>query len=264
MKYVIGDVHGTLFTLQDLLNKINSLDNDANFIYLGDYVDRGRFSKETVDFLITLNPEKNIFLRGNHDDVFNYILNGFAQSDLTEYLSKKLNDTNAVMWALNCQSVGFPETLKSYGIDYVNEDYQEVLKKIRSSVPDHHKMFFKNLKLYWENDKFFACHAYFDPRISLPRDLKFVNTEGRHKMIWTRFSEEEIFSANHKWDKVGIFGHSPVQYFKQSAAFKSGKIIMIDTGASLGTGLTAYCIEKDDFITVESNKKDLVEKWVKL
>ena len=40
MHYAIGDVHGSYEELMTLLNKIESQDTDAQFIFVGDWVDR--------------------------------------------------------------------------------------------------------------------------------------------------------------------------------------------------------------------------------
>jgi hypothetical protein len=51
MLYAIGDIHGCLSSLQDLLGKIEPTDQDT-LVFLGDYIDRGPNSREVVDFLL--------------------------------------------------------------------------------------------------------------------------------------------------------------------------------------------------------------------
>ncbi|MCF6206614.1 MAG: metallophosphoesterase, partial [Sulfurovum sp.] len=48
-RYIIGDVHGCFYTLQKLIAK---LPKEANLIFVGDLVDKGNFSKETVEFVM--------------------------------------------------------------------------------------------------------------------------------------------------------------------------------------------------------------------
>lgn len=50
---VIGDIHGDLFNLVSLLKNIK-IENRI-LIFLGDYVNKGNSSKETIDFLIKFN-----------------------------------------------------------------------------------------------------------------------------------------------------------------------------------------------------------------
>jgi len=44
----IGDIHGCINTLRALIEKINPRPDDQ-FVFLGDFIDRGKNSKEVVD-----------------------------------------------------------------------------------------------------------------------------------------------------------------------------------------------------------------------
>ena len=54
--YAIGDIHGCLPLLKQLLAKIDAecaADGvTARKIFLGDYIDRGLYSRETIDYLL--------------------------------------------------------------------------------------------------------------------------------------------------------------------------------------------------------------------
>lgn len=66
---VIGDIHGQFFDLIAML-KQNGLPPDRTLLFLGDLVDRGRFSIETLCTIIGLKicyPENVYILRGNHE-----------------------------------------------------------------------------------------------------------------------------------------------------------------------------------------------------
>ncbi|MEM3731108.1 MAG: metallophosphoesterase [Candidatus Bathyarchaeia archaeon] len=72
---IVGDLHGDLESLIDIFRKSNFLHemdcrNNAFLIFLGDYGDRGEYSKEvyyTILKLKVLFPEQVILMRGNHE-----------------------------------------------------------------------------------------------------------------------------------------------------------------------------------------------------
>lgn len=69
MRWVIGDVHGCLIQLSQLLKSIEFKTDRDEVIFLGDLVDRGEYSKDVVD-LVRSGQSQGCFrvIRGNHED----------------------------------------------------------------------------------------------------------------------------------------------------------------------------------------------------
>lgn len=72
--YVIGDIHGNYQDLMSFTEAFGLLKTasfvPATFLFLGDYVDRGRHGLETILWLFSMKilyPKKVFLLRGNHE-----------------------------------------------------------------------------------------------------------------------------------------------------------------------------------------------------
>ena len=76
--FAIGDIHGCLEKLKELMNKISIDNQNDTLVFIGDYIDRGKSAKKLSIMLSDLQGEyKNIVcLLGNHEQMLMHYLNG--------------------------------------------------------------------------------------------------------------------------------------------------------------------------------------------
>ena len=127
--YAIGDIHGRLDLVTQLLAKITDdsarhpEDRERRLIFLGDYIDRGMQSRGVLDVLLA-KPWPGFastFLMGNHEDAMLEFLEG--RSDGRAWLS-----------------YGGLETLMSYGVPVNNLPFgasaaMDLREAVRQAVP---------------------------------------------------------------------------------------------------------------------------------
>lgn len=260
----MGDIHGCFYTLEKLIDKVRKKDESPQFIFVGDYVDRGLNSKQCVEFIIQLQSEGAVCLRGNHDDVIDYLLHEESITNMNEMTPDGINPSLiniANWWAVN----GLLPTIQSYlGIELLDDPFDVILNLFVSAVPVEHRKFFRNLKMHWENDTHFACHAFLDPTEPLPRRLDFLPSSVNHDMLWSRFKanyvgfgRSGIGCSPPVWDKIGVFGHSPMSYYGGVAPIKHGNLRLIDTGAFQDEYLCAYNCQQDDWVLQATDSRDI-------
>lgn len=190
----IGDIHGCHDQLAALLAKVKPQPSDR-LVFLGDYIDRGPRSKEVVELVLSLRQRcpDTIFLKGNHEAMLeDYLVRG-------ERLQFLRNGGDA--------------TLASYGAAGAAE------------IPQAHRDFFNNLRLYYETDSFIFVHAGLRPGVQLAGQRE-------QDLLWIR---EEFLSSSYDWGKTVVFGHTP-----RTSPLITPTRIGLDTGAVYG-GLLSCC-----------------------
>lgn len=218
--YAIGDVHGRLDLLDLLLKKIVEDEKNgpsgAKKIFLGDYVDRGLYSRQVLDRLIDLKKKEktpSVFLMGNHEHVMRDILREGREELLCDWLR-----------------FGGRETLLSYGVSSAafTDDSQKLLTAFYEKIPNAHRDFLESLTLYTEFGDYFFCHAGVRPGIDL-------YAQNEQDLMWIR---RDFLTHEKPFPRIIVHGHtiSPEPEFM-------GNRINIDTGAYATGRLTALGLE---------------------
>lgn len=256
MRWIIGDIHGMLGPLETLLRAVDAADDEAEILFLGDYINRGPDSALVVETLLALPDCRCI--RGNHDDIFDLVVNRECYAP-----HPTANDPMAAMrWFLEH---GLDKTMLSYGADpeqierFIEKPDERRMAQLVSLVPAHHKRFFRSLPPAIDEHDFFMVHATWPPdeRTESPGVAMRLRSDARlrHNALWGRYSDADVHRRK-AWQRTGFFGHTPVNNYPSAqqtglaAPLVGPQAVLLDTGCALGTAgrLTAFCVETRTFL----------------
>jgi serine/threonine protein phosphatase 1 len=225
--YAIGDVHGRLDLLVELLTVLEAraADEVRNgvqpiVVFVGDYVDRGPNSAGVVDLLLKGAPlgYERRFLKGNHEQS----MLAFMEAPL---------DNRA--WVLQ----GGAETLRSYGVTPPapvgarDEDWVQVGLELRAKVPAAHMDFLNGLERYLVLGDYAFVHAGVDHGRSLEQQTDA-------DLYWSR---QRFLASKKRFSHVVVHGHTPAD-----RPYIDDRRIGIDTGAYASGMLSAARFEGTD------------------
>ncbi|AQX08809.1 metallophosphoesterase [Elizabethkingia ursingii] len=220
---VVGDIHGGLKALEQVLERANVTDKDK-LIFLGDYVDGWSESSQVINALIELSQKQEcIFIKGNHDLY------------CEEWLSF---GHKPEMWLLN----GGVSTMESYA------DFSD--KEI-----DKHLEFFSQMHNYYtdEQNRLFI-HAGYSSMHGPEKEMHSSNYR------WDRTLWETAVALDTRIEKSSVqypkrlllfseifIGHTPTLHLGVSHPLNKANIWNVDTGAAFTGAVSIMDINTKDF-----------------
>ncbi|PID59519.1 MAG: diadenosine tetraphosphatase [Ignavibacteriae bacterium] len=228
MVAVIGDIHGCFHTLKELHQKIKRNYPEIEIYSVGDLVDRGKYSLESIEFIKRMGIK---FTPGNHDLMFTH----FFESPGSIF---------ARTWIRNDHT----PTLAAYEFE-------------PDKVWEHIELI-NNQPLCYNLFDCFISHAGVSRfyKKDLPKNVKddinllehIIDNEhyNEHGVMWNR---DKLLDLG----KLQVVGHT---HSKEPYLDESANALYIDTGACRGNKLTAAIIEMSDvkdILFVETIEKDL-------
>jgi len=223
--YAVGDIHGRLDLLEDLLRRIredaerHADDQERTLIFLGDYIDRGPASRGVVERLLEdpLPGFTTVRLMGNHEEAMLGFLD--RQSDGLDWLT-----------------FGGLETLLSYGVPLRTmpsngKQVTELREALAAAVPQSHVDFFRKCGFRYSAGDYVFVHAGVRPGVSLEK-------QSPSDMMWIR--DDFLRSRVPLPGRVVVHGHTIVD-LPQDRSHR----INLDTGAFVSGRLTGLVLRGD-------------------
>ena len=193
----IGDIHGNLAALDDLLGQLKREVGPGDvMVFLGDYIDRGPDTKGCIDRILALQhemPGAVECLCGNHDD----------------WLLRTLRGSRQHTWLLATDAF---KTIESYSVEAARVVREAASKAgaalygdncplpyevFFDTVPAEHIQFFESLRPYYQSPDCVCTHGGLDPGVAS------VHEQSRYDLIWGG----DGFPDSYDGPETVVYGH---------------------------------------------------------
>jgi serine/threonine protein phosphatase 1 len=193
----IGDIHGNLSALEDLLGKVvPTLSREDVLVFLGDYIDRGPDSRGCVDRIVRLKHESQfsvITLKGNHE----------------EWMIKTWRDSTSHSWIFTGQGFSTIESysreagaildreIERYGPRLITERISLPYEVFFNTMPREHLAFLDALETYHQTGDVVCVHG------GVALDGRPVEMQDAQELIWG----PDAFPDQYQGRDAVVYGH---------------------------------------------------------
>jgi serine/threonine protein phosphatase 1 len=195
--YVIGDIHGNLPALNDLLHQLSAVvQKGDDVVFLGDYIDRGPDSKGCLSRILAFKsstPATMIPLVGNHEEA---ILRTRGDYTSHSWLFTYQGLSTIASYSKEAETIIRAE-LQRLGSRVVTEEVELPYAHFFDTMPKSHLDFFDSLNVYYRNEYVICTHGGLDP-LGGP-----VEDQPRELLVWG----VKNFAEEYQGSQTLVYGH---------------------------------------------------------
>ncbi|MCA9028603.1 MAG: metallophosphoesterase [Planctomycetaceae bacterium] len=229
---VIGDVHGQVDQLEDVLEKLNYLpDLDERWIvFIGDLVDRGPDPMGAIEILLDLIEDhpRTTCVSGNHEFAMAAALELIPTPSFTDWPEE---------WV---ELYGADTTFDSYGAEFGD------LNDLYEKMPEVHRLLLQELPWCVEHPRYLFVHAGIDP--NQPFDLQMQILHERDFSLarppWLCSKAYVNSGVPDDCPLTVVSGHVPV-----SAVHFGDRRLLIDTTGGVQGELSCVLLPENIIVT---------------
>ena len=192
----IGDIHGNLAALNDLLARIQPVCGRGDtVVFVGDYIDRGPDSKGCVDAILAFQretPAEVVCLLGNHEDWFLRTM-----QDYREHAWWLAMDAWPTVRSYSPEAeAALRKAATAAGAGLFESRIELPYGAFFDALPEAHRRFFQSLQLSHQNADGFFSHAGVDGHFAL-------SAQPREALVWG----DDAFPDSYRGQEVVVYGH---------------------------------------------------------